>query len=333
MRKATMQDIANKAGVSKTTVSMVLNKKDNNISSSTKDKILKIAEELNYIPNSIARSLSTKKSGTIGIMVPDITNPFFSEIARAIEDAANSFEYNVIFCNSDNEIEKEEKYIELLVSKLVDGVIFIAGGKSTKSINILNNNGVPFVLVDRYVEGYENCYGVYSLNTEGIIDGVNYLYEKNKRKIVFVSGSSELGISNLRLDGYKQAMKSHKIYDKSLIFEGDFTIKGGKNVTENILKNIKDFDAIIYSNDVMALGGMKVLLRQGYRIPEDVSIIGFDNIQLSEVVEPELTTIGQPIYDMGKEACKLLIDVINENHITEKIIKFRPKLIKRGTVK
>lgn len=332
MRKATMQDIANKAGVSKTTVSMVLNKKDNNISNSTKDKIFKIAQELNYIPNSIARSLSTKKSGTIGIMVPDITNPFFSEISRAIEDAANSFEYNVIFCNSDNEIEKEEKYIELLVSKLVDGVIFIAGGKSTKSIDILNNNGVPFVLVDRYVEGYENCYGVYSMNTQGIIDGIDYLYEKNKRKIVFVSGSSELGISNLRLDGYKQAMKSHGIYDESLIFEGDFTIEGGKNATKNILENIKDLDAIFYSNDVMALGGMKVLIREGYKIPEDISIIGFDNIQLSEVVEPELTTIGQPIYAMGKEACKLLIDVINENDIDKKIIKYKPKLIKRGTV-
>ncbi|MCM1988730.1 LacI family DNA-binding transcriptional regulator [Oceanirhabdus seepicola] len=333
MRKATMQDIANKAGVSKTTVSMVLNKKDSNISSATKDKIFKITQELNYIPNSIARSLSTRKSGTIGIMVPDITNPFFSEIARAIEDAANFFEYNVIFCNSDNEIEKEEKYIQLLVSKLVDGVIFIAGGKSTKSIDILNNNGVPFVLVDRYVEGYENSYGVYTLNKEGIIDGIDYLYKENKRKIVFVSGSSEIEISNLRLDGYKEAMKSYKIYDESLIFEGDFTIDGGKKATEEILENIKDFDAIFYSNDVMALGGMKVLKRQGYTIPEDVSIIGFDNIQLSQIVEPELTTIGQPIYDIGKESCKLLIDVINENDIHEKVIKFKPKLIKRGTVK
>lgn len=128
-------------------------------------------------------------------------------------------------------------------------------------------------------------------------------------------------------------MKSHKLYDESLIFKGDFTIEGGKNATEDILKNIKEFDAILYSNDVMALGGMKVLKRKGYRIPEDVSIIGFDNIQLSEVVEPELTTIGQPIYEMGKEACKLLIDVINENDVLEKVIKFKPKLIKRETVK
>ncbi|WBW99027.1 LacI family DNA-binding transcriptional regulator [Oceanirhabdus sp. W0125-5] len=333
MRKATMQDIANKAGVSKTTVSMVINNKGSNISSATKEKIFKIAQELNYIPNSIARSLSTKKSGTIGIMVPDITNPFFSEIARAIEDAANAYEYNVIFCNSDNEIDKEEKYIQLLISKLVDGVIFIAGGKSTKSIDILNANGVPFVLVDRYVEGYENNYGVYTLNKEGIIDGVDYLYKENKRKIVFVSGSSDLEISNLRLDGYTEAMKNHGIYDKSLIFESDFTIEGGRNATEEILKNLKDFDAIFYSNDVMALGGIKVLTRHGYKIPEDVSIIGFDNIHLSQIVEPELTTVGQPIYDIGRESCKLLIDVINENDIPEKVISFKTELIKRGTVK
>lgn len=333
MKKATMQDIANKAGVSKATVSMVLNRKDNNISETTRKKVFKIAKELNYIPNSIARSLSTKKSGTIGIMVPDITNPFFSEIARAIEDAANYYEYNVIFCNSDNEIKKEEKYIELLISKLVDGVIFISGGKSNKSVEILKSNGVPFVLVDRYIERYEDFYGVYCLNKEGIVEGIDYLYKKNKRKIIFVTGASELGIAKLRLNGYKEAMKKYGIFKEDLIFEGDFNLEGGIRATEEIVNKVKEFDAIFYSNDVMAFGGMKVLSRKGYRIPEDVSVIGFDNIQISQIVEPELTTIGQPIYKMGKEACRLLIDVINDNEIKEKIIKFKPELIKRGTVR
>ncbi|NSJ92685.1 LacI family transcriptional regulator, partial [Coprococcus sp. MSK.21.13] len=128
MRKVTMMDIAKIANVSKTTVSMVINNRDSGISKETRKKILDIAEELNYIPNSLARSLSTKKSGTIGIILPDITNPYFSEMARAIEDVANSLGHNVIFCNTDNEEIKEEKYTRLLLSKAVDGIIFISGG-------------------------------------------------------------------------------------------------------------------------------------------------------------------------------------------------------------
>lgn len=330
--KATMQDIANQAGVSKTTVSMVLNNKDSSISDTTRNKILSIAEEMNYIPNSIARSLSTNKSGTIGIMVPDITNPFFSEIARAIEDAANKYDYNVIFCNLDNEIEKEDKYVKLLVSKLVDGVIFITGGNSNKSIEILKGNNVPFIFVDRYVKGYEQYYGVYSLNKEGMTEGIDYLYKSNKRKIVFVSGDPELGVSKQRYEGYKEAMEKYGLFNEELIFEGDFSLDGGKKVTNDIIQQVKDFDAIFFSNDLMAIGGMKVLVKNGFRIPEDVGVIGFDNIQIAEMMEPGLTTIGQPIYDMGKEACELLIGFIHGEDNNEKIIRFRPKLIIRDSV-
>ncbi|EGO86867.1 LacI family transcriptional regulator, partial [Clostridium botulinum C str. Stockholm] len=134
MKKITMKDIAIKAGVSKATVSMVLNKKDSKISRATKEKIIKLAEDLNYIPNGIARSLTTKKSETIGIVLPDITNPFFSEMARAIEDTANKLDYNVIFCNTDSNFKKEENYIKLLISKLVDGVIFITGKGEIKKV-------------------------------------------------------------------------------------------------------------------------------------------------------------------------------------------------------
>lgn len=326
-----MLDIAKKAGVSKATVSMVLNKRDQSISEETKNKILKLAEELNYIPNSLARGLSTKKTGTIGIVLPDITNPFFASIARAIEDSASSSEYNVIFCNTDNEIDKELEYIKLLISKLVDGVIFIAGGESRSSVEMIKNNNIPFVLVDRYIDRYKDEYGVYSLNEDGVIQGVEYLYNKGNRKIIFVKGNESLQISNERLKGYKYAMNKYGIFDESLIFTGDFTIEGGIKATEKILKTLDEIDAIFYSNDIMAFGGMKVLLRKGLKIPEDVRVMGFDNIDISEIFEPELTTIGQPIYKMGKKACKLLIDIINEVDIKEKETYFKTELIIRGT--
>lgn len=331
MKKITMLDIAEKAGVSKATVSMVLNKRDKSISEETKKKILELAKELNYIPNSLARGLSTKKTGTIGIVLPDITNPFFSSIARAIEDGANSLGYNVIFCNTDNEIDKEVEYIKLLISKIVDGVIFIAGGESSSSVKMLKSNNIPFVLVDRYIDSYTDEYGVYLLNEDGVIKGIEYLYSKGSRKIAFVKGNESLLISNDRLKGYKYATDMYGIYDEKLIFNGDFNIEGGIKATESILQELGKIDAIFYSNDIMALGGMKVLLRKGLKIPEDIKIMGFDNIDICEIFEPELTTIAQPIYDMGKESCRLLIDVINGVSVKRKQIYFKTELIIRKT--
>lgn len=330
--KPTMQDIANAVGVSKTTVSMVLNNKDSSISQATKDKIMKIADDLNYIPNSIARSLNTNFSGTIGIMLPDITNPFFSQIARAIEDAANSFDYNVIFCNMDNDMDKELKYTKLLISKQVDGVIFVTGGRTPDSVKILESNHIPFVFVDRYVEGFEHYSGVYSLNDEGAYEGIKYLYNKGKRKIIFVTGDMTLGVSRLRLKGYKEGAKELGIYHDNSVYYSDFTIEGGRSITHEIIKSNQEFDAIFYSNDMMAIGGMKVLMDAGYSVPKDIGVIGYDNIQMADMMHPGLTTIDQPIYDMGKESCQLLIQHIKGEITKEKIIRFSSKIIERESI-
>ena len=331
MKKVTIMDIAQRVGVSKATVSMVLNKKDSSISEETKKRILDTAEELRYIPNSLARGLSTRKSGTIGIVLPDILNPFFAEIARAIEDEANLLGYNVIFCNRDNDIHKEEKYVKLLISKLVDGVIFCAGGKSDRNLGILSNNHVPFVLVDRYVEGYEDAFGVYCRNREGMSEAVEYLYGKGNKKIAFVMGPDKIQVSRQRLKGYKNTMKKYGLYDSDFIFQTKLTLEGGMKATKEILCQIKNIEAILYSNDVMAMGGMKILTREGYSIPKDIRVMGFDNINLTEYTEPELTTVAQPIYDMGRAACNLLYDAIN-NKVVEGQVYFDTKIIERDSV-
>lgn len=332
MKKVTMSDIAKKANVSKATVSMVINNRDVSIRKETRDRILTICEELNYIPNGIARSLSTSKSGTLGIILPDITNPFFSEMARAIEDGASDLGYNVIFCNTDNEQAKEEKYTTLLISKLVDGVIFISGGESSKCIDKLKSNGVPYIMVDRPVKSDENNYGIYCNNKDGVKMGIRYLISKNKKNIVFVEGSSRLENTKERFYGYKEVMQEHNLYNKSLVFQGDFNIESGIEVTKDIIKKLKNIDAIFYSNDVMAYGGMKVLLRNGYKIPEDISIMGFDNINISKFIEPELTTISQPIYSMGRKACEMIIKLINKEENINKKVYFDTELIIRKTV-
>ena len=331
MRKATLLDIAEKANVSKTTVSMVLNNKKISVSDATRQKINDAVKELNYIPNTVARSLSTRKTETIGIVLPDIENPFFSEMARAIEDTAGKLNYNIMFCNSDNNQDKEEKYVRLLISKLVDGVIFVSGGKSEQNLQMLENNNIPFVIVDRYIESSKEYNGVFCDNEEGIRLGVEYLYKNNKKKIAFVTGSQKLKVAKLRLRAFEEVTKDLNIYNEHLIFQSEFTINGGMKATEEIINSSNTVDAIFYSSDVMALGGFKLLTRKGYKIPEDIAIMGYDNINISDLVEPELTTVAQPIYDMGKEACELLVGLIDGSR-KEELVILKPKLVIRGTV-
>lgn len=332
MAKITMKDIAERVGVSKTTVSMVINKKDSSISEDTKQKIFDVIKETGYIPNNIARGLNTKKSGTIAIIVPDISNPFFSELSRAVEDTANKLGYNVLLCNSDNNTKKEEKYVELLISKLIDGTILIPGKESQNSAKILKSNGIPFVFVDRCIDGFESYPGIYFNNKKAVKVGIEYLYNKGKRKIAFVSGPREININGQRSDGYKEIMKKYNIYNESLMFESEFSLEGGIEITNIIMDNHSDIDSIFYCNDVMAIGGMKSLKRRGYSIPDDISIMGFDGIKLSKMIEPELTTIEQPIYKMGEKACKLMIKLIDSDSTKGKSVYFDPEIIEGGTV-
>jgi LacI family transcriptional regulator len=331
MKNITMKDIAERVGVSKTTVSMVINKKDSNISEETKKKILDIVEETGYIPNNVARGLNTRKSGSIAIIIPDISNPFFSELSRAVEDVANKLGYNVILCNSDNNSNKEKKYVELLISKLIDGVILIPGEESEASAKLLKLNGIPFVFVDRYIKGFEDYPGIYFDNKQGIKCGIEYLYVKGKRNIVFVSGPKKINVNKERINGYKEIMTEYGIYNKLLIFESTFSLEGGIEITNKIIDECESFDAIFYSNDIMAIGGMKTLKRRKYKIPKDILVMGFDGITLSRMIEPELTTIQQPIYSMGQQACNLIIDIIKGESIENAQIYFTPNIIVGGT--
>lgn len=332
MRKVTMKDIADYVGVSKTTVSMVINNKDNSISEETKNKIQQAIIDTGYIPNNAARGLSTNKSGTIGIIIPDISNPFFAELSRSIEDTANKLDYNVILCNSDNNSQKEKRYIQLLISKLVDGVIIIPGENSLESVELLKKNGINYVYVDRYVEEDKDHVGIFFNNKKAIKDGINYLLKKGKRKIVFVSGPKNITANKNRIQGYKEIMKENDLYNKDYIFSDEISLDGGINVTDKIINDVVDIDAILYSNDIMAIGGIKSLKRKGYRVPEDISVVGFDGIKFSKMIEPELTTISQPIYKMGESACKLIIDIINGKCVDMKSICFEPEIVSGGTV-
>ncbi|MDR5585921.1 MULTISPECIES: LacI family DNA-binding transcriptional regulator [Clostridium] len=331
MKKVTIMDIAKQVNVSKTTVSMVLNNKKINVLEETRDKILKAAKDLNYIPNSLARTLSTNRSYTIGCIVPDIENPFFSEIAKAIETEAEDCGFSMILCNTLNREEKEEHYIKLLISKLVDGVIIVPSKYGTNSLDLLIRNNVPFVVVDRKVKYKEKYNVVHCNNKQGIKLGIEYLIGKSKKNLAFVGGIRH-GVDT-RLDYFKEFASKLEILNEDIIEEENFSMNGGIRATEKIIKKNKNVDCIFYSSDVMAIGGIKYLIRNGYNVPEDISILGYDNIRICSFIEPELTTIAQPIYKMGEESFKLLLKAINSDEETKENISLSPYLVERETVK
>ncbi|PRR79478.1 LacI family DNA-binding transcriptional regulator [Clostridium vincentii] len=331
MRKTTLSDIAKYVNVSKTTVSMVLNNKNINVSDETRKKILEASKELKYIPNSVARSLSTNKSYTIGFIVPDIENPFFSEMAKAIETESEKCGYSMILCNTLNRGEREYEYIKLLISRLVDGVVIVPSGESNEALELLSANDVPFVVADRKVESNEKYNGVFCDNNKGIRLGVEYLMNKKVGNIAFVGGLIQ-GVDT-RLGYFEEISLELNILDKDLIEEEEFSMGGGIRATERIMNKNKDLKAIFYSSDIMAIGGMKYLIRNGYKIPKDINILGYDNIGFSSFIEPELTTVAQPIYKMGEEAFKLLLKSINNEHSPVETIILEPYLVDRETVK
>lgn len=309
--KITIKQIAKEAEVSIATVSIILNKKDKKISEATRQRVLDIVKKYNYIPNAMAGSLVTKRTGIIGLILPDITNPFFPEIARGAEDKASEEGFNLIFCNTDDKLEAEEKYIESLTGRMVDGIIIAHSASAEKTSEILERSQIPIVLVDRDLDSQNIIGKVLVDNEEGAYQGVKYLILKGYRKIAFLSGSASLQLTKDRLRGYQRALLESQIStDESLIKYGQYRSAWGREGTKKLIQEHIDFDAIFCGNDLIAIGAMKELKVNGYCIPEDIAVMGFDDIYISELVEPELTTVRQPNYEMGQRAAGLLIEYI-----------------------
>ena len=310
---ATIKDVSKLAGVSVATVSRYLNK-NGYVSKEAEQAIQEVIEKLNYRPNTIARSLAGKKTATIGLMVPDILNPFFPEIARAIEDAANSHGYNVMLCNTDNDNEKEQQYITTLLHKQVDGIIISSYTITPDHLQELKKQSIPVVLMDNVFSSDS----VASLTVENYRGGemaVEHLLDKGCRKIAHICGPSTVTSSRERTAGFENASRGSDWFAPSLIGYSDFSVKGGYNTMNDLLIQHPDLDGVFASNDLMAAGALKAIQESGRTVPTDVKVIGFDGISL-EMVNPELSTIAQPIYELGKTAMDTLIGLIrNETDI------------------
>lgn len=308
----TIKRIAQLANVSSATVSKVMNGKDQRISEATRQRILRIIEEEGYIPNGVAKSLKVKKTKTIGIIMPDVMNPFFSELVRGAEDSAEAAGYSVIICNSDNKITKEEKYVQILQEKMVDGIILTSTEKSTK--NPLERCSVPVVLVDRDIEYDKEVGRIVVENINAAYEATTFLIEKGCKEIGFISSIVNNKTSYERLRGFNLALLDHgQVTDENRIYLDNFTMDTGFNGAKALLKQTT-IDGIFCGNDLIAIGAMNALKEEGIKVPEEVKIVGFDDISISKFMEPPITTVKQPIYNMGEEAVNMLVNIIEKKN-------------------
>lgn len=323
-----MRDVAEHAGVSVSTVSHVINE-TRHVSTETRQRVLGAMDALNYQPNRLARSLRVKKTQTIGMIVPDSSNPFFSEIARHIEDYCFEKGYSVILCNSDGDLDKELFYANVLVEKQVDGILFVAVGLSEDNILKLHGQKIPIMLVDRHIPNLA-LDNVLVDNRRGGWLATKHLIECGHQRIGCITGFTELTPSAERVMGYQQALEEHKLsIDETLIVQGDFHIESGYQRTQELLDMKQPPTALFCCNDLMAIGAMRAAVERGLRIPMDMAVVGFDNIPIAQFTNPPLTSIKQPLDKLGRLSSQLLIERIQENDLQVSQHMLGVDLIKR----
>ncbi len=303
--------MAKRAGVSTATVSHVINE-TRFVSDELKARVYQAMRELNYRPDAIARSLRRRRTHNIGMIVPDIAHPFLAEVARGVEDRGFELGYNVILCDSAGDLEREADYIDLLLEKKADGIVFVAAGESSNHIRDLIEQGVPVVVCDRELPEVE-VDTVIADNMKSGYQATQHLIELGHRRIGCIAGPEELNISSKRLQGYKAALEQHGIpLREELIIQGDFRYRGGYEATRQLLTMDEPPTAIFASNDLMAIGAICAASELKLRIPQDVAIIGCDDIALASFTNPRLTTVAQPKREMGAIAVEMLVERIKD---------------------
>jgi LacI family transcriptional regulator len=312
----TIKDVANRAEVSITTVSHVINK-TRFVSQELVQRVQAAMEELNYQPNTLARSLRMGETKTIGLIVPDNSNPFFAEVSRIIEDISFEKGYGVFLCNSDGILEKEAAYIRMLIAKQVDGIIFIAAENTQENLTDLTHRNFHVVVVDRDLP--DSTIDVVLVNNElGGCEAVNYLLNLGHIRIACITGPSQLTPNAARVEGYRLALHKAGIpLREELVVPGDFRSLSGEKAMERLLQLDEPPTAVFACNDLMAIGALRALRNHNLRVPEDISVIGFDDIPTSGEVTPALTTIAQPIAKLSTCAAELLIKRIQGDHKSE----------------
>jgi LacI family transcriptional regulator len=329
---ASIKDVAKEAGVSIATVSRVLNS-INVVNEDTKKRVEEAIEKLSYRPNIVARSLKTHRTSTIGIIIPDISSAFYPEIVRGAEDVANIYEYNIILCNTDLDPEKEMEYLNVLKEKMVDGVIYMSNSLESKTIELIKKLQMPTVLVETTDE--EKTFPSVTIDNEkAAYEATKYLIKKGNKRIAYLGAREDkINAGAIRYLGYKKALRESGVeLDKDIVSLRGLKAHSGYEGMKVIIAKSKP-DAVFCASDEVAMGAINALREANLRVPEDVNVMGFDNIDSAAIFYPKLTTISQPMYDMGSVSMSLLIKVIGKSILEEQHFVLPHKLIERDSCK
>lgn len=308
----TLQQMADRTGVSVSTISRVLSGQADKyrISKETQEVILTLARQLNFVPNQLARGLRLKKTLTVGLVIPDISNPFFAGIAQQVTLGTHKHGYSVILCDSEDSSELEAQALTLLQSRNIEGVVLCPVGLSSKHLLPFFQNGLPMVLVDRFFPDVAISY-VSSDNVTGARQATELLVASGHRRIICLQGLRGTSPNEFRVRGYKEALARHHIpVDQSLIVGDSFSEKSGYIETKLLLRLQPDVTAILALSNLNALGAIRALAEENRRIPDDISLVSFDDPPYAPFLSPPMTTVGQSYLEMGAVAVKLLFDQI-----------------------
>jgi len=326
--RPTIYDVARLAGVSTATVSRALNG-TGQLAPATRAAIDAAVEQLDYRPNTIARSLVMKSTQTIALLLPDITNPFYAELVSGIQERALKEGHTMLLCTTEGDPEREEDYLSLLRAKQIDGALVDGLVLPPDRIARFVRDGFPIVCLDRDVDSAAVPL-VQVDNRLGALLATEHLIELGHTRIAHVAGPPELGISGERAAGYRDAHERHRIpVDSGLIAVGLFTAEGGYAAVQELLG--REFSAVFAANDLSAMGVMSALTERGWRVPYEVSVVGFDDLRLAAFTSPPLTTIHQPAREIAERATQLLLDVTNGKRVQKRRHLLEPRLVVRGS--
>ena len=304
---STIDDVARQAGVSPVTVSRVINGAGN-VKLATREKVLRAIEELHYVPSTAARSLRSKRTNTLALLVPDITNPFWTTVSRGVEDSAQRGGYSVLLCNTDENPEKLHRYLDVIISQRVDGAIVTPYDSDARNFARLRDRKIPSVVIDRRVDGWK-VDTVRGDSISGARALVNHLIRLGHRRIAMISGPRTTPTAEDRVTGYQISLVEAGLsIDSRLIKRGEFRASSGESLTHQVLEEGLNPTAIFASNNAIAMGVIKALSRRGLSIPEDIALVCFDDSPNLSPIFPFLTAVVQPAYEMGVKAAELLLN-------------------------
>lgn len=330
MKTITLKEIAQKVGVSVATVSRALNYPEK-LNPETLNKITEIIRSTNYVPNRVAQRLRSKKTPrkVIGVILADIQNPFYVDVLRGIEEITYSNEFTLFIGEFSQEHDKEKMYLEKMKSELVDGLIISPSSETDQDVIRLAKNGMPIVCVDRGLKGV-SVDVVLVDNKKGAFEAVEYLIQRGYKRIAYIGGLPQIPTTIQRKEGYEEAHRKYNIpIDPDLIQLGDSKIESGKKLTEKLLKLPNPPDALFTGNNLITLGALETIYKMGLKIPDDIAIIGFDDMYWAEFLNPPLTAVRQPGYEIGKRAAELLFQRLKEPDRPHVKLILETQLVKR----